>query len=73
MVEESSVAHGLVRYLHILLCVDWLGGDAGAVNRQLVESLQREADHMQFILKQRYAQRDARFYAHQAQRQGVAA
>lgn len=29
MVEELSLAHGLVRYLHILLFVYWLGGDAG--------------------------------------------
>ena len=29
VVEELSLAHGLVRYLHILLFVYWLGGDAG--------------------------------------------
>lgn len=29
MVEELSLAHGLMRYLHILLFVYWLGGDAG--------------------------------------------
>mgnify|MGYP000886398456 FL=1 len=29
MVEELTLAHGLVRYLHILLFVYWLGGDAG--------------------------------------------
>ena len=29
MVEEIGLAHGLLRYLHILLFVYWLGGDAG--------------------------------------------
>ena len=29
MVEEISLAHGLLKYLHILLFVYWLGGDAG--------------------------------------------
>ncbi len=29
MVEEIGLAHGLVKYLHILLFVYWLGGDAG--------------------------------------------
>jgi hypothetical protein len=28
-VEEISLAHGLVKYLHVLLFVYWLGGDAG--------------------------------------------
>ena len=27
--EEISLAHGLVKYLHVLLFVYWLGGDAG--------------------------------------------
>ena len=27
--EEISLAHGLLKYLHILLFVYWLGGDAG--------------------------------------------
>ncbi len=27
--EEMSLAHGLVKYLHVLLFVYWLGGDAG--------------------------------------------
>jgi hypothetical protein len=29
VVEELSLAHGIARYLHILLFVYWLGGDAG--------------------------------------------
>ena len=29
MVEEIGLAHGLLLYLHILLFVYWLGGDAG--------------------------------------------
>ena len=29
MVEEIGLAHGLVKYLHILLFVYWMGGDAG--------------------------------------------
>lgn len=29
MIEDMSLAHGLARFLHLLLFVYWLGGDAG--------------------------------------------
>lgn len=29
MIEDLSLAHGIARYVHILLFVYWLGGDAG--------------------------------------------
>ena len=44
--EEIGLAHGLVKYLHILLFVYWLGGDAGVFySSKLVTntSLSREA------------------------------
>ena len=39
------------------------GGDTAAVNRVLVESLDRELEHLRFELKKRYAARDARALA----------
>ena len=47
------------------------GGDTAAVNRALVEALDRELEHLRFELKKRYAERDARAVAANTQRKSA--